>query len=182
MEDYGHSNYQLFLSGDIKGFENVVSYYRNNLVLFIEQYVHDFATAEDVAQDVFVKLYLKKPHYQRKASFKTWLYTIAKREAINFVKKQKRHAEIDEGRAASDGQLVDEIIANEEKRELYLALESLNVDYRRVLYLRYFEDLSVADIAKLLGKKPKQITDMLYNAKKSLLGVMKMGGNMYEDY
>ena len=144
--------------------------------------MHDFATAEDVAQDVLVKLYLKKPHYQRKASFKTWLYTIAKRDAINYIKKQKRHAEIDESRAMSNEEYVDEFVANEEKRELYLALESLKDDYRRVLYLKYFEDLSVSDIAKLLKKTPKQVTDMLYNAKKTLAGVLEKGDFYYENF
>lgn len=176
MEDYGHNNYQMFLLGDIKGFERVVEHYRNGLILFIQQYVHDFSAAEDVSQDVFVKLYLKKPHYQRKASFKTWLYTIAKREALNYLKKQKRHAQIEEGILSNDEEFLDTIVESEEKRELYAALDSLNNDYRRVLYLKYFEDMSVSDIAKLLKKTPRQITDMLYNAKKALSCAIKIGG------
>jgi RNA polymerase sigma-70 factor (ECF subfamily) len=64
-------------------------------VLFIQQYVGDFHVAEDISQDVFVKLYVKKPHYSPKASFKTWLYTIAKRESMNYLKRQKNQADVD---------------------------------------------------------------------------------------
>ena len=83
MVDYGYKYYQDFLNGDSLGFESLVKEYRNSLVLFIQQYVGDFHVAEDISQDVFVKLYVKKPHYSPKASFKTWLYTIAKRRGLN---------------------------------------------------------------------------------------------------
>ena len=173
MEDYGHSNYKLFLSGDPKGFENVVKHYRNNMILFVEQYVRDFAAAEDVTQEVFVKIYIKKPHFAARSSFKTWLYAIARREALDYLKKQRTHAALDEAIAADDSEYVDTIVENEEKRALYRALDSLNEDYRRVLYLKYFEDLSVKEISALLKKSPKQVTDMLYNAKKALSAVLK---------
>ena len=92
MEDTGYRYYQQFLDGDPLGFEEIVRQYRNNLILFIQQFVRDYQAAEDISQNVFVKLYLKKPSYSPDASFKTWLYTIAKREALNQVKKQRRHA------------------------------------------------------------------------------------------
>lgn len=174
MEDYGHSNYKLFLSGDPKGFESIVKHYRNNMILFIQQYVRDFGAAEDLSQEVFVKIYLKKPHFSGRSSFKTWLYAIAKREAINYAKKQKAHANIEGDHALADeNDYLAVIFENEEKRALYDALGQLNGDYRRVLYLKYFEELSVKDIAKLLKKTPKQVTDMLYNAKKTLSAVLE---------
>ncbi len=58
MEDYGQC-YIDFLNGDLKGFELTVKQYRKNLILFIQQYVRDFSVAEDISQDVFVKLYVK---------------------------------------------------------------------------------------------------------------------------
>lgn len=181
MEDYGHEYYLAFLSGDSLGFESLVKAYRNNLILFIRQYVCDFSIAEDISQDVFVKLYVTKPHYSPKASFKTWLYTIAKREAMNYLKRQKNQADVDHAILSSDeDDYLDSILAEEKQKALYSALGELNSDYRQVLLLCYFDNLSVKDIARLTSKKPRQISDMLYNAKKSLQSIIIKGGIKYE--
>ncbi len=181
MVDYGYKYYQDFLNGDSLGFESLVKEYRNSLVLFIQQYVGDFHVAEDISQDVFVKLYVKKPHYSPKASFKTWLYTIAKRESMNYLKRQKNQADVDLSvLSANEDDYLDCILAEEKQRALYSALGELNSDYRQVLLLCYFDNLSVKDIARLTAKKPRQVSDILYNAKKSLQAIIIKGGIKYE--
>lgn len=181
MEDIGYRNYMLFLSGDPLGFESIVKLYRENLILFIQQYVSDYQIAEDISQDVFVKIYLKKPHYSPKALFKTWLYTIAKREAINYINKNKHRADAQEETVEGvEEDYLEAIIADERKIALHHALDELYIEYRRALYLLYFEDLSVKDIALLLNKKPRQISDMIYNAKKTLTAIILNGGKKYE--
>lgn len=181
MEDYGHKYYTAFLSGDSLGFESLVKAYRNNLILFIRQYVYDFSIAEDISQDVFVKLYVKNPHYSPKASFKTWLYTIAKREAMNYLKRQKNQADVDHAiLSAVEDDYLESILAEEKQKALYSALGELNSDYRQVLLLYYFDELSVNEIAQLTKRKSRQISDMLYNAKKSLQSIITKGGIKYE--
>ena len=181
MEDCGHKYYMDFLNGNLLGFESIVKTYRDNLILFIEQYVHDFSIAEDISQDVFVKLYVKKPHYYPKASFKTWLYTIAKREAINFLKKQKKIAELEQQLLKDDeNDYLENILSDEKKIALHRAISELNVEYRRVLLLCFFHDLSANEIAILINKRPRQVSDMLYNAKKSLRSIILNGGSEYE--
>ena len=182
--DIDHSDYrqyQRFLSGDLQGFEQIVKIYREMLILFIRQYVGDYHAAEDIAQDVFVKLYLKKPRYSPKASFKTWLYTIAKRETLNYLKKQSRQTHAEGPAEGEDGRdYLESILADKRKIVLHDALESLPPEYRRVLYLHYFEDFSVNEIGALLQKRSSQISDLLYNAKKALKSVILKGGNQYE--
>ncbi len=181
MEDYGHSDYKMFLSGDARGFESIVKQYRENMILFIGQYVGDYAAAEDVSQEVFIKLCMKKPRCDERASFKTWLYTIAKHEAMNYLKKRRRMTKTeDEWSAGMENEYLDALIKDERKRALYGALGELPEAYRQVLYLKYFEELSVADIARLMKKRPQQVSDMLYNAKKSLSSLITQGGNEYE--
>ena len=183
MEDTGYRYYQQFLDGDPLGFEEIVRQYRNNLILFIQQFVRDYQAAEDISQNVFVKLYLKKPSYSPDASFKTWLYTIAKREALNQVKKQRRHASVDYDSPAFfevEQDYLETILAEERDITLHRVLGNLKEEYRQVLYLYYFENMSVNDMALLLKKKPRQVSDLLYNAKKSLKSVIMKGGNRYE--
>lgn len=177
--DYRH--YSSFLSGDLRGFEQIVKEYREKMILFVQQYVGDYQAAEDITQDVFVKLYLKKPRYSPKASFKTWLYTIAKREAMNHLKKQSLQTQADVPVAGNDGRdYLEAILADRRKIVLHDALENLPSEYRRVLYLHYFEDFSVNEIGVLLQKKPKQISDLLYNAKKAMKSLIVNGGREYE--
>jgi RNA polymerase sigma-70 factor (ECF subfamily) len=181
MKDCGQKYYLDFLNGDSFGFESIVKAYRKNLILFIKQYVHDFSIAEDISQDVFVKLYVKKPQYSPKSTFKTWLYTIAKHEAINYQKKQNKQADVETSMLSSeDDDYLKNILADEKKKALYSALNELNSEYRHVLFLRFFDDLSVNEIALLMKKRPRQISDMLYNAKQSLESVILKGGIKYE--
>ena len=183
MEDLGYRHYQRFLDGDPLGFEEIVKQYRNNLILFIQQFVRDYPTAEDISQNVFVKLYLKKPTYSPNASFKTWLYTIAKREALNHVKKQRRHVVVEYDSNAFfevEQDYLETILADDRATALHRVLNDLKAEYRQVLYLCYFEDMTVNEMARLLKKKPQQVSDLLYNAKKTLKSVITKGGNQYE--
>lgn len=182
MKDIGHKYYMGFLSGSSSDFEKIVELYRGNLILFIQQYVRDYQSAEDVAQNVFIKLYVKKPHYSPKALFKTWLYTMAKRDALSYIKEQKQKSEVAlyELHENIEIDYLEAILANERKIKLHYALDELNPDYRQVLYLYYFEDFSVSDISILLKIKPQCVSDRLYNAKKALKSVIIKGGTKYE--
>ncbi len=181
MEDNGYIYYQSFLSGDPLGFEQLVRCYRNGLILFIRQYVGDNQAAEDISQNVFVKIYVNDKKYRPDASFKTWLYTIAKHEAINYNKKNRLRASLEEEfMTDDDADLLKTVVAEERSMALYRALGELSAEHRRVLYLRFFEEMSVAEISVLLKKHPRKISDMLYDAKKALRKIITEGGNKYE--
>lgn len=100
---------------------------------------------------------------------------------MNYLKRQKNQADVDHAILSSDeDDYLDSILAEEKQKALYSALGELNSDYRQVLLLCYFDNLSVKDIARLTSKKPRQISDMLYNAKKSLQSIIIKGGIKYE--
>ena len=71
MEE-GGKLYGLFCGGDTAVFDDLVKQYQKDMILFIAQYTCDYQIAEDVSQDVFVKLFVNKPRYKPSASFKTW--------------------------------------------------------------------------------------------------------------
>lgn len=184
MTDPGVASYERFLHGDDGGFEDIVRAYREGLILFILGYVGDAFAAEDISQDVFVKLYVKRPKFRPDASFKTWLYTIAKREAQNYIKKRRRERGTDEG-IPDDGDegtedAVSELVGDERRRALHRALSELNDDYRAVLYLLYFEYMTPREASSVMGRSPRQIHDLIYRAKSSLRAVIERGGEKYE--
>ena len=83
----GAESYDRFLNGNKTGMQELVELYRDGLILYINSFVGNIDEAEDVAEDVFVELVVKKPRFNHKSSFKTWLYGIARHKALNSVKK-----------------------------------------------------------------------------------------------
>ena len=190
MQDEGIVLYRRFLDGDEQALEALVSLYRRGLLRFIYGYVQDIALAEDLVQETFVALYFRRVYKERKdASFKTYLYKIARNKCLNAIKKRKRKKEVsldameenntlsptDEGEfiAYAYGADAQEGLEEGEKRlAVRKALDGLKAEYREVLILRYFEDLSVERIAKVTKKKTKQVYNLLARGKSALKEIL----------
>ncbi len=78
----GASSYLRFLNGDKEGFVDIVRQYKDGLTLFVNTIMNDIHISEEVANEVFLRLYVKKPKYKSEYSFKTWLYTIGKNKEV----------------------------------------------------------------------------------------------------
>ena len=82
--------YKEFLSGNKEAFDELINRHRKNLICFINSYVRNIETAEDLAQDVFVYILINRKEYDFKYKMKTYLYTIAKSRALNYLKRNKK--------------------------------------------------------------------------------------------
>lgn len=182
--DIGESSYRRFLNGDKEAFKVLVEYYGANLIYFINGYVKDITVAEDLMEETFCDLVWFKSRYKGKSSFKTYLFSIARNKAVDYLKKKSRttHNSLDDiaESISDDSDLENMIIQKEEYRQLYSALSKINDDYRNVLYLYYFEDLSYDEIAKVMKKNNKQIKNLMYRAKQALKTIMEKEGFVYE--
>ena len=87
--DQGHQDYQLFLKGDEEALVRLIDTYKEGLLLYLNGIVSDWAAAEELTEDTFLKLVLKKPRFSAKSGFKTWLYTIARNVAVDEMRKRK---------------------------------------------------------------------------------------------
>lgn len=183
--DNGACSYRRYINGDDTGFEEIIEIYKDGLILYINTFVGDLVFAEELCEDTFFKLAVKKPHYNGRASFKTWLYTIAKNVTIDALRHRKRHATVPLEEAVSlSAQDVDfekSVIKDEQKSALLNALSSLKTEYRTVLWLVYFEDFSTKEASVIL-KKSAHATDMLlHRAKKALKEELERSGFTYEN-
>ena len=88
--------YKEFTEGKDEALNEIIEMYRNELIYFVHKYVNDFHAAEDVSQEVFVYLMKHKEVYDFKYSFRTYLYTIAKSRALNYIKARRKVLFIDE--------------------------------------------------------------------------------------
>ena len=80
--------YNEFLLGNKQSFDQIVIRHKNSIIYFIQKYVKSIDIAEDLAQDVFVYILINKKNYKFEYSLKTYLYTIAKSKAINYIKRE----------------------------------------------------------------------------------------------
>ena len=149
------------------------------LTLYIDGYLHDVHEAEELMLDVFAYLFTKKPKI-RDGGFKAYLYKAARHMALRHKSKRKPLFSLDALTDEPDGRLLaDEVIRTEERnRVLHFCMGEMNPDYREVLYLTYFEDMSYAQAAEVTGKTVKQITNMVYRGKEIIVvGVMACGNH-----
>ena len=180
--DNGASSYRRFLDGDESAFDEIMKELFDNLVFFIDRYVHDIHAAEDIAIDAFSDLIVNKHRYNFKVTLKTYLFMLGRSRALNYIKHRKviDYVELTEAeKASSEQETLEEIVlADERKRVVNNALNSLPDDMRVVIHLIYFEDLSYDEAAKVMKKNRKQVDNLLYRAKKELRIILGKDGEL----
>ncbi len=170
--DNGASSYRRFLDGDESAFDEIMKEYFDNLVFFIDRFVHDIHAAEDIAIDAFSDLVVNKHRYNFKVTLKTYLFMLGRSRALNYIKHRNvidfvELSEVDN--TPSEQEILEEIVlADERKRVVNNALNSLPDDMRVVIHLIYFEELTYDEAAKVMKKNRKQVDNLLYRAKKEL--------------
>ena len=93
--DNGASSYRRFRDkGDQSALVEIIRDYKDGLILYLTSIVGNIQTAEELAEDTFVLIGIKKPKDNGKASFKTWLYTIGRNVAIDYLRKNLKHNEV----------------------------------------------------------------------------------------
>ena len=182
--DNGASSYRRFLDGDENGFVELVRDYKDGLILYINSFVGSLGVAEELAEDSFVKLGIKKPHFSGNASFKTWLYAVGRNVALDYIRKQARHPTLplDECSEAAGEELLESAYIRDERRiVIHRAMNKLKPEYRQVLWLRFFEDFSAKETARIMKKSTHNVETLTYRAKLSLRSELLGEGFDYED-
>jgi RNA polymerase sigma-70 factor (ECF subfamily) len=170
-------------------FEELVARYQSHLVMVLQHLVGNRDLADDLAQEVFLRVYRARKTYQPGAKFSTWLFTIANRAAANALRNQSRRHEVtlpgrnsgsfalhsfDHLLQASSGQMPARQLVNREMREIVrTALESLNERQRMAVLLSKFEGMSYTEIAEAMEMSPQAIKSLLSRARGNLREVLQ---------
>ena len=183
--DNGDASYRRFLDGDDSGIYELVRDYSDGLTLYLYGICGDITMAEEVMEDTFAKLAVKKPVFKGRSSFKTWLYAIGRNLALDHLRREskKRCVPIEEcAEIADDVETLETSYIKEERRiMLHRVMSNLNPDYRQVLWLVYFEGLSNGETATVMKKNRHQIENLVYRAKNSLKSQLEKEGFVYEE-
>lgn len=181
--DNGTWSYQRFLEGDEEGLVQIISEYRDGLLLYLNGIVGDLTVAEDLTEDTFLKLVLKKPRFSAKSTFKTWLYTIGRNLALDYLKRRRKtEIPLESCPEISDEALALErsYIQQEDKQILHRALKKLKQEYHQVLWLMYFEGFRCEQAGKIMGKSTHNIETLAYRARRALKQLLHEEGYEYE--
>lgn len=172
--------------GDIEAFEEIykeTSSFVFNVTLRI---MYNWADAEEVTQDVFIKLYRGLKNFRFKSSLKTWIYRITVNSAINAYNKRKklrqRTVEYDDaiGDVASGENEEKKIYKGDNEEAIRKALDILSPEQRACVVLRNIEGLSYKEIAESLGVKINTVRTRLKRSREKMLGRFKKEGGQNE--
>jgi len=180
--DYGTECYRRFREqGDESGLAEIIKTYKDGLILYLNGFVNNIRTAEELAEDTFVLLGTKKPRDKGTACFKTRLYTIARNLAIDFLRRHKKRQEVSMELCAElpkEEEDLAELFLKEHQRVcVHRAMRKLKPEYQQVLWLVYFEDFTLADTAAIMKSKLHN-TEMVPQFKQRFKDIISPGKNM----
>jgi RNA polymerase sigma-70 factor, ECF subfamily len=124
-------------------------------------YVKNSNDAIDILQDSIQKAISSKNNLKKEQSLKSWFYRIVINTSLDFLRKQKRVVVVDEETIQSYSSGINDHYTN---IDLERSLEALPPKYKSVIFLRYFEDLKIEEVAEILQESPNTIKTRLYKA------------------
>ncbi|WP_337174023.1 sigma-70 family RNA polymerase sigma factor [Paludisphaera sp.] len=169
---------------DVPGaFEAMVSRYQDRLVGVLSHVVGNLEEAEDLSQDVFLRVYKARKGYRPRAKFSTWLFTIANNLAMNHVRDKGRKPAASAGSTGGDGSRGEspvlavpgrEETASAQMRQVELsevvreAVAVLGEDQKMAVLLSKFEEMSYAEIGQVMNRSPAAVKSLLARARNEL--------------
>lgn len=162
-----------FQRGDETAFDALFERHRERVVNTAYRLLGDANFAQDVAQEVFVRIYTRGKDYRPSAAFTTWLYRITANASLDEIRKRKRlrHAAPDDlSEDTADPSPTPEARAQSRElaREVRAALSSLPDNQRLALVLQRYEGLSYQQIAQVLQTSVSAVESLLFRAKNTL--------------
>lgn len=182
--DYWDEDIQLmmrFQKGEESCFEQLVERHKNRVFNLVYRFLNSYQEAEDITQEIFIKIYHTKNTYRPRAKFTTWLYVICKNTCLKALRKKKPVTvsitdtlNLEENTVAvqiADSHTptpVDAILRSEQASIVKEALDSLPVNQKMTVVLYRYDQLSYEEIAEVMGCSVYAVKSLLHRAKINL--------------
>ncbi len=156
--------------GDQSAFGELVLRYEQRLIRVILRFVRERETAEDLAQEVFLRVYERLDQFDASRRFGPWLFRIGVNQTLDYLRKRKRRIRWSLFSEGSTKRLPDPPISDprqslELQQEVHAVIERISEKYRTVLVLRDLENFSTSEIAAIMGRKEATIRWRLAEAR-----------------
>lgn len=160
-----------FLAGEAEGFTMLVRKYQDRVLNIVYSLIGQDRESEDIAQEVFLKVYHSLKSFRKRCQFSTWLYRIVVNTTYDFLRRRK-HLISDELAmekiATSYDDPQDALLRREKEAILKKALANVPLKYRTALVLKDIEGLSYSQIAQVLGCRIGTVESRIYRARQIL--------------
>jgi RNA polymerase sigma-70 factor (ECF subfamily) len=164
------------LKGDRKAFEILVDRYQKPVFNLALRMVSDTDDAADLTQAVFIKAYEKLKSYNDRYKFFSWLYKIAVNTSLNFLEQKKRRDLLGDRDIPQEPVVEAELEASERIQKLEDAILELRTEFRIVIVLRHFHDLSYEEMSQILDIPEKTVKSRLFSARQMLREILLRRG------
>lgn len=172
-----------FQNGDTGAFDTLFEKHRRRIINYIYRFVRNREVAEELAQEIFLKVYENASGYRAKAKFLSWLYTIATNVCLNEIRRPRFRAvhqsldDPDRGGLGEDAVRREIATSNgpdlelerlEMERAIKGALAQIPEKQRVAFILNKYQDLSYAEVADVLKLSEKAVKSLIHRAKEAL--------------
>ncbi len=154
--------------GDPRAFEALVDEYQGVLYNLALRMTGNPEDARDLTQSAFIKVWRNLASYDPGHRFYSWIYRITLNESLNFMRGRRPHVELDERLPSEGAEPDDKTHASEVGAHIQEALMELTAEYRQVIVLRHFQQLSYQEIGEVLSIPEKTVKSRLYSARQQL--------------
>ena len=159
--------------GDENAAEELINRYYVSIFRYCKAHCSNLAKAEDLTQETFLRVFKNLPEYREKGCFRTYIYTIANHLCIDESRKIQLYPLENEEELVCDD---DAMIQVENKAEIKYLLSKLSPEQKEVVILRYGEQLSFGEIAKVTGCNMRTVQSRVRNALKIMRKEQKNEG------
>lgn len=157
--------------GDVETFEKIIDLYKQKVFNYCLRMTNNYYIAEDLAQDVFIKVYQRITTYDwSKSSLSTWIYVISRNTCLNYLRDTKIevHGEIELQLSGNNLTPEDLILKEEERQRLLAALNSLPVQDRELIIMVDYLSLKYREAGELMGIPTGTVKSRLHGIRQKL--------------
>lgn len=159
------------LKGDASAFEPLVVRYERVLFGVALRLVGNYEDARDATQNTFIRAYERLESFDPERRFFSWIYRIAVNESLNLRRARRPQEPLGTSIEVAGGQ-AEAVEAGETAARVERAIAQLSEEYREVVVLRYFGELSYEEISEAVGVPEKTVKSRLFSARQRLAGLL----------
>ncbi len=174
-----------FQKGNEVAFRFIVDRHKQRVLNLVFRFLGGYSEAEDIAQDVFVKVYLARKNYKVTARFTTWLYVICKNTCLQALKKIGNNKSLNESKTGMEKEVLNDlpdlkgvnpsekVIDDERANYVREAIMKLPESQRMVILLRRYDHLNYEEIAEIMNCSIQAVKSLLFRGRVSLKDHLK---------